>query len=501
MHSVTYSDLLQIHLVTDARSSRSKGLAFAQYLDPNNAREALRSLDGKPFHGRLLHILPASDKREQKMSEFEISKLPLKKQKELRRKANATTASFNWNSMYMNPDAVLASVAERLGVAKSDLLDPSSTDAAVKQARAETSIIQETKEYLRSQGINVDGFKDGKRHDRALLLKNFPFGTTFDELTAMLTEHGDLERLIFPPTGTMAIAVFAEAYAAQTALKSLAYSHVKGSVLYLEKAPQSIFAAGKPQALQIFEDVAGAQPEQITNAASGASSTVFVRNLNFATTTARLSDVFKPLTGFLSARVKTRTEANRPDQLLSMGFGFVEFRDKQQALAAVATMNGHNLDGHQILAQLSNKTLDAAEERRGSDKLKKSEQERTKIIVKNLPFEASKKDIKSLLGAYGKLRSVRMPKKFDNSARGFAFADFVTAKEAKNAIEALSSTHLLGRRLVLDFAESEIDDPEENIRAMEKKAGRQSHLTTVNKLITGSARRKFAADARDQDDN
>ena len=396
----------------------------------------------------------------------------------------------------MNPDAVLASVADRLGVSKSDLLDPSSTDAAVKQARAETSIIQETKEYLRSQGINIEAFKNGKRHERALLLKNFPFGTTLDELTDMLSRHGRLERLIFPPTGTMAIALFEEAYTAQAALKGLAYSNVKGSVLYLETAPQSIFERPMESEVTRVDIVDKTAIE--SDAPSGATSTVFVRNLNFATNTPRLSEVFKPLTGFLSARIKTRTETSRPGQVLSMGFGFIEFHNKQQALAAVATMNGHNLDGHQILVQLSNKTLDPAEEWRGSDKQKNSDQEKTKIVVKNLPFEASKKDIKSLLGAYGKLRSVRMPRKFDNSARGFAFAEFATAKEAKNAMTALSSTHLLGRRLVLDFAESEMDDPEETIKAMEKKAGRQSHLTAVNKLITGSARRKFTTDARDE---
>jgi multiple RNA-binding domain-containing protein 1 len=455
-------------------------------------------LDGKPFKGRLLHILPASDKREQKMSDFELSKLPLKKRKEMRRKAAASATLFSWDSLYMNPDAVLASVANRLGVAKSELLDPSSADAAVKQARAETSIIQETKEYLRTQGIKIDAFKSGKRHDRALLLKNFPFGTSSEDLRAMLSTHGSLERLVFPPTGTMAIALFEEAPSAQAAMKSLAYSNIKGSVLYLEKAPEDLFGV---QPSDTGVEAHQHDTSDTTDGTSGRSSTVFVRNLNFATTSARLMDVFKPLTGFLSARVKTRTDAARPGQILSMGFGFVEFRDKQQALAAVATMNGNNVDGHQILVQLSNNALDAAEERRVDDKLKKSDQEKTKVIIKNLPFEASKKDIKSLFGAYGKLRSVRMPKKFDNSTRGFAFAEFVTAKEAKSAIEALSSTHLLGRRLVLDFAESEIVDPEETIKAMEKKAGRQSHLTAVNKLITGSARRRFTTDAGGEETN
>jgi multiple RNA-binding domain-containing protein 1 len=64
--------------------------------------EAFKGLDGRGFQGRLLHIIPAAPKRETKLNEFEISKLPLKKQRELKRKASAATSQFNWNSMYMN---------------------------------------------------------------------------------------------------------------------------------------------------------------------------------------------------------------------------------------------------------------------------------------------------------------------------------------------------------------------------------------------------------------
>lgn len=395
----------------------------------------------------------------------------------------------------MNPDAVLTSTAQRLGVSKSALLDPSSTDAAVKQAHAETSIIQETKDYLRRQGVNVEAFSERLRDDRALVLKNFPYGTTSDELQAALGRYGSVEKLVFPPLGTMAIALFHESFEAQAALKGLAYSNLKGSVLYLEKGPKGLF---DPQASGEVDEPIATGDDADASSQSGLTSTVFVRNLNFATSTARLAEVFKPLSGFLSARVKTRSEKSRPGEVLSMGFGFVEFRSKAYADAAVATMNGHRLDGHELLVQISRKATDAAEERRKEDSSRKAETARTKIIIKNLPFEASKKDIRALFGEYGALRSIRMPRKFDNSARGFAFADFVTAKEAKSAMEALSNTHLLGRKLVLDFAEGEVDDPEAAIRAMEQKAGRQAHLQSVNQMLSGSARRKFqVSDARD----
>lgn len=487
--------LLQIHLVTDTKKSTGKGLGYVQFIEPEHAEKALLNLDGKDFQGRLLHILPASDKKMQKLSDFEISKLPLKKQKAIRRKNEASSSSFSWNSLYMNPDAVLASVADRLGVSKAELLDPASADAAVKQAHAETSVIKETKEYLKSNGVDIDAFKNRSRDDRTILLKNFSFGTTLEELSQMLSQYGALEKVLFPPSGTMAVARYQDSQAASSALKQLAYRNLRGSVLFLEKAPEGLWDHSKSEIST--NSATNTNPSEEESSASLANTaTIFVRNLNFSTTTARLAEAFKPLSGFLSARVKTRTDAKRPKEVLSMGFGFVEFRTKAQADAAIATMNGRHLDGHELLVQTSLKSTDLGEERRKEDVSKKINSKKTKIVIKNLPFEATKKDIRSLFGAYGQLRTVRMPKKFDNSARGFAFAEFLSAKEAENAIDALSNTHLLGRRLVLDFAEGEAVDPEAEIQAMEKKI--QSHQDTLtHHRMTGSARRKFNVEARE----
>ena len=472
-------------------------MAFIQFANPEAAESALRSLDGKTFQGRLLHILPASDKKAIHLDDFTLSKLPLKKQKAIKQKKEALISSISWNSLYMNPDAVLASVADKLGVSKSEVLDPTSADAAVKQALAETNTIRDTKDYLQKNGVNINAFRNIKKDDRTILLKNFSFGVTSDEIRELLQPFGLLTRLVLPPTGTMAVAQFETAQMSARALKHLAYRNLKGSVLFLEKAPEGIFDTtesakeSQDSLVTVANDDNGAGfdgPDQ-------ASATVFVRNLNFTTSTSRLVEVFKPLPGFLTATVKTRTDPKRPGEILSMGFGFVEFETKDQAGTAVKAMNGYKLDGHELLVKPSTKVIDAAEETRKADKARKTEK-KTKIIIKNLPFEASKKDIRALFGSYGQLRTVRVPKKFDQSTRGFAFAEFVTAKEAENAMDALANTHLLGRRLVLDFAAGESVDPEEEIEALERKMGQQTEMVNLSK-ITGSGRRKFNLEARD----
>lgn len=54
-----------------------------------------------------------------------------------------------------------------------------------------------------------------------------------------------------------------------------------------------------------------------------------------------------------------------------------------------------------------------------------------------------------------------MPHKFNSQTRGFAFLDFISRREAENAFTALQHTHLLGRHLVLEWAEDGATDIEQ----------------------------------------
>ena len=405
--------------------------------------------------------------------------------------------------MYMNSDAIMSSISDRLGVSKTDLVDPTSSDAAVKQAHAETHIIQETKSYFTTHGVDLDAFKHKARGDTAILIKNFAYSTTLEELTKLLEQHGRIQRLLMPPSGTIAIVEFGQPDHARSAFTNLAYRKFKDSILFLEKAPRDLFSITRAHQDMRSSNNPGAKvPANEVLQTDGPlepidTSTLFVRNLNFVTTTERLREVFQPLDGFLSARVKTKSDPKKPGQLLSMGFGFLEFRTKDNAQAALQAMDGYQLDGHNLLVRASHRAVDAAEERRKEDHAKKEAGRKTKIIIKNLPFEASRKDIRSLFGAYGQLRSVRVPKKFDSSTRGFAFAEFVTVREAENAMDALRDTHLLGRRLVLEFAAEDAIEPEEEIEKMQQKVGRQADKVALRRL-TGSTRKKFNVEGVDQ---
>lgn len=86
----------------DSKSEASKGLAYVQFKNPDSATDAIQSMDGRTFQGRLLHVLPASDRRSHSIDDYLLSKLPLKRQKTIKKISEASTVPMSWNSLYMN---------------------------------------------------------------------------------------------------------------------------------------------------------------------------------------------------------------------------------------------------------------------------------------------------------------------------------------------------------------------------------------------------------------
>jgi multiple RNA-binding domain-containing protein 1 len=74
--------------------------------------------------------------------------------------------------------------------------------------------------------------------------------------------------------------------------------------------------------------------------------------------------------------------------------------------------------------------------------------------------------------------------------RGFGFVEYSTKREAEGAVQNLKGVHLLGRRLVLDYAEMDSNDPEKELEKMQQKVGAQANKVALQRL-TGGGRKKF----------
>jgi len=307
---------------------------------------------------------------------------------------------------------VVSSVADRMKISKSDILNPESENAAVKLALAETHIINETKAYLESQGVLLDSFSTlagssrVRRSETIILVKNIPYGTSVETIREMFETHGELSRVLIPPAGTIAVVEFVHPDEAARAFKAVAYRRLGNTIVYLEKGPIGMFE--EPASANAEDGLAtvvssGVQPVTIPNENDVADesqmpvaggTTLFVKNLAFSTTSERLDLAFRGLPSFAFARVQMKPDPKNPGGKLSMGYGFVGFKDVEGAKRALKSMQGHVLDGHSLSVRLAGRGVEEPIEGKGKAGGKSS----TKMIVKNVPFEANKKDIRELFG-------------------------------------------------------------------------------------------------------
>ncbi|RZB94023.1 Multiple RNA-binding domain-containing protein 1 [Glycine soja] len=136
--------------------------------------------------------------------------------------------------------------------------------------------------------------------------------------------------------------------------------------------------------------------------------TLFVKNLNFNTTDESLRKHFSENMkegAILSVKVKKHLKNGKN---VSMGYGFVEIYSEGQVQKTIE--KGKSL---------------------------------TKLHVKDVAFEATEKSLRELFKPFGE--------KFGcHSHRGFAFVEYVTPKEAENALSTLQHTHILGWHLKIE---------------------------------------------------
>ncbi|GAV64366.1 RRM_1 domain-containing protein [Cephalotus follicularis] len=506
-----YGRVAQVHIVVDKDTKRSKGIAYVLYTLPESAARALEQLDSSTFQGRLLHVLPAkrkvtSDQQETNVSGRQGSKT-FKQQREEERKASEASGSTKaWNSLFMRPDTVVENIARKHGVSKSEFLDREADDVAVRIALGETQVIAETKKALANAGVNVAsleelvaGGTDGmKRSNHILLVKNLPYGSSENELAKMFGKFGGLEKIFLPPTKTMALVIFLEPAEARAAFKGLAYKRYRDAPLYLEWAPGNILSrtptsqsdektsatVGEHSNRAILEQTLEGVSDMDVDPDRIESRSLFVKNLNFKTSDEALKKHFSEHMKegrILSLKLKQHLKNGK---LVSMGFGFIEFDSVETATNVKRDLQDTILDGHALNLQLCHAKKDEQEIKKvGKDK------STTKLLVKNVAFEATEKDLRQLFSPFGQIKSLRLPMKFGNH-RGFAFVEYVTKQEAQNALQALSSTHLYGRHLVLERAKEGESLEELRVRTAAQFSDEQNGFQNPTKL---SKKRKHMA--------
>ena len=130
---------------------------------------------------------------------LKIKILHIKKLKNNKLKLNYNDET-NWNYLFLNQNAVIETISKRLKIPKDELLNKENTDIAIQISAMETTIINETKEWLKEQGINLDILK-GKRSEcirskNILFVHTLSYNVNYDKLKNLFERYGSLIRFL-----------------------------------------------------------------------------------------------------------------------------------------------------------------------------------------------------------------------------------------------------------------------------------------------------------------
>ncbi|XP_028162960.1 probable RNA-binding protein 19 [Ostrinia furnacalis] len=519
-----YGPLAEVNMPIDKVLRQPKGFATVTFVMPEHAVKAFTELDGTTFCGRMLHLLPAKTEALEDADDNDDG-LTFKEKKAKKLKAQAKS-SHNWNTLFLGANAVADVVAAAYSTTKEQLLTETNknTSAAVRLALGETQLVAETRKFLETNGVYLDAFsKPAKRRSKTcILVKNLPANTEASEVKQLFERHGHIARFLMPEHGITALVDFIEPFEAKKAFSKLAYSQFKSSPLYLEWAPENVFVKSaektetdsneqteikKTDTVETFEskkhvpetkkvetqiqDTKDSVVETEVLGEPENDTTLFVKNLNFITTEDSLKRHFSRAGAVHNVTIAKKKDPKSPGQFLSMGYGFVQFYKKLDANEALKLLQNSNLDGKALELKRSERG-NTTEIQTSKKSTKHSAQNGTKILVRNVPFQANRNELHEIFRAFGEIKTLRLPKKLtpgSDQHRGFAFVDYHSKADAKSAFESLChSTHLYGRRLVLEWADQ--TDENEDVDTLRKRTAEKFNAKTPG----GKKSRKGAVD-------
>lgn len=189
--------------------------------------------------------------------------------------------------------------------------------------------------------------------------------------------------------------------------------------------------------------------------------TILVKNLPYNTQEAEIKQFFKKYVRLVFAPSKT--------------LAILEYANRSDALQELKKNNFSKIRDHPIYAEYLKVTKERYYAELGSSQadsflaqlappepapslpsptdLAAAAPARSKLILKNVPFQAGRSELSEMLdGIIGQGYRLRMPKKFDGSHRGFCFVELDQQELAATLVARLKHIHLYGRRVIAEYA-------------------------------------------------
>ncbi|NXQ99548.1 NUCL protein, partial [Sagittarius serpentarius] len=162
--------------------------------------------------------------------------------------------------------------------------------------------------------------------------------------------------------------------------------------------------------------------------------TLFVKNLPYRLTEDEMREVFE---NALEIRIVMNKEGN------SKGMAYVEFKTEAEANKALEEKQGTEIDGRAMVIDFTGEKSHQEHQKGGGERESKT------LIVNNLSYAASEETLQEL---FKKASSIKMPQTNQGRPKGYAFVEFPTTEDAKEALNSCNNTEIEGRAIRLEFS-------------------------------------------------
>ncbi|XP_056214791.1 nucleolin [Falco biarmicus] len=162
--------------------------------------------------------------------------------------------------------------------------------------------------------------------------------------------------------------------------------------------------------------------------------TLFVKNLPYRLTEDEIREVFE---NAQEIRIVMNKEGN------SKGMAYVEFKSEAEANKALEEKQGTEIDGRAMVIDFTGEKSHQEHQKGGGERESKT------LIVNNLSYAASEETLQEL---FKKASSIKMPQNNQGRPKGYAFVEFPTTEDAKEALNSYNNTEIEGRAIRLEFS-------------------------------------------------
>lgn len=169
--------------------------------------------------------------------------------------------------------------------------------------------------------------------------------------------------------------------------------------------------------------------------------TVYVGDLDPMTGEAELYEHFKEIGTIVSTHVCRDHRSNN-----SLCYAYVNYSNAENAEHAIEKLNTTKLGNAFIRVCAVERDPSARRAGKGN------------IVVRNLPDGCEHPDLKEMFAPFGRITSMRVPRKADGSIMGYAFINFESVTSSENAIKDRNGTDVNGKVITVEHYRSDYSE-------------------------------------------